>query len=222
MTGQSHRAIGTAAGAAIALYGVVQGEYVFTLALVTAPLAAMLPDIDHGSARIGKIRKLMANIIVTVAAVAIVAAAWLHGRFILDNHTTLLMVGLGVVIPTFFLFKLSQTRWVRDTWGFVTKHRGIMHTLIIPICAASATIYITDRYFLVLTYGFLAGYMSHIIADCLTVKGCPILFPLLKRNFRISNVKTGTKTERVHAIILIAAILLVAIIVAWGFTPSLP
>jgi len=213
MTGKSHKAIGTAAGAAIAIYGIRQGDYVFALALVTAPLAAMLPDIDHGSARMGKLRKLIANIAVTMAAVAIVIAAWLHGRLILENYATLLMIGLGVVIPTFFLFKLSQTRWVRDTWGFVTKHRGIMHTLIIPICAAIATIYIRDRYFLILLYGFLAGYVSHILADCMTTKGCPILFPLLRKNIKFLNIKTGSDAERIQVIILVIVILLAAVLI---------
>jgi len=208
MTGKSHKAIGTAAGAAIAIYGIRQGDYVFALALVTAPLAAMLPDIDHGSARIGKLRKLVANIAVTAVAVAIVIAAWIHGRFILENYTTMLMVGIGVVIPTFFLFKLSQTKWVRETWGFVTKHRGIMHTLIIPICALIATFYIRERYFLILTYGFLAGYVSHILADCMTIKGCPILFPLLRKNIKFTKIKTGSSAEQVQATILIVVIIL--------------
>lgn len=212
MTGKSHKAIGTAAGAAIAIYGIRQGDYALALALVTAPLAAMLPDIDHGSARIGKLRKLMANVVVTLAAVAVVIAAWIHGRLILENNTTLLMVGIGVVIPTFFLFKLSQTRWVRDTWGFVTKHRGIMHTLIIPICAAIATIYIRDRNFLILTYGFLAGYVSHILADCMTVKGCPVLFPVSKKNIKLLNIKTGSQEEQIQTVILIIVILLVGIL----------
>jgi len=213
MTGKSHKAIGTAAGAAIAIYGIRQGDYVFALALVTAPLAAMLPDIDHGSARMGKLRKLIANIVVTVAAVAIVMAAWLHGRFILDNYATLLMVGLGVVIPTFFLFKLSQTKWVRETWGFVTKHRGIMHTLIIPIFAAVATIYISDRYFLMLLYGFLAGYVSHILADCMTTKGCPILFPLMKKNIKFLSIITGSGAEQIQTIILVVVIILLAVLI---------
>ncbi|MCL2378054.1 MAG: metal-dependent hydrolase [Defluviitaleaceae bacterium] len=208
MTGKSHKAIGTAVGAAIAIYGARQGEYVFALALVTAPLAAMLPDIDHGSARIGKLRRLVANIIVTAAAIAVVVAAWIHGRFILENYTNLLMIGIGVIIPTFFLFKLSQTKWVRDTWGFVTKHRGVMHTLIIPICALAATMYIRDRYFLILTYGFLAGYVSHILGDCMTTKGCPILFPLYRKNIRFMNIKTGTRSEQVQAVIMIILIIL--------------
>ncbi|MCL2404444.1 MAG: metal-dependent hydrolase [Defluviitaleaceae bacterium] len=213
MTGKSHKAIGTAAGAAIAIYGIRQGDYVFALALVTAPLAAMLPDIDHGSARIGRLRKLIANIIVTAIAVAVVVAAWIHGRFILENYRTVLLVGVGIVIPTLILFKLSQTKWVRETWGFVTKHRGIMHTLIIPICTVIATIFIRDRYFLILTYGFLAGYVSHILADCMTTKGCPILFPVLRRNIRFIKLKTGSDAERIQATIMVIVIILVAFIV---------
>ena len=215
MTGQSHKAIGVAAGAAIAIYGVGQGELAYALAMVTAPLAAMLPDIDHGGARIGKLRKQAANIAVTVLAVAVVAAAWLYGHLILENYTSVLMIGLGVVIPTLFLFRLSQTRWVRDTWGFVAKHRGIMHTLIIPLFAVVATIFIRDRYFLILTYGFLAGYISHILADCLTAKGCPILFPLSKRNIKLSNTKTGSDAERTQTLVIIISIIVIAVFVSF-------
>ncbi|MCL2373272.1 MAG: metal-dependent hydrolase [Defluviitaleaceae bacterium] len=211
MTGKSHKAIGTAVGAAIAIYGARQGEFVYALALVSAPLAAMLPDIDHGSARMGKLRKLAANIAVTAIAVAVVLAAWIYGRLILENYRTVLLIGLVLVVPTIILFKLSQTRWVRDTWGFVTKHRGIMHTLIIPILAVVATVFIQDRYFLILTYGFFAGYMSHILADCMTTSGCPILFPLLRKNLRFMNIKTGSKMENVQAVVLVVIILLAGV-----------
>jgi len=213
MTGKSHKAIGTAAGVAIAIYGARQGDFAYALALVTAPLAAMLPDIDHGSARIGKLRKLMANIAVTAIAVAVVLAAWMYGRFILENYRTVLLIGLVLVVPTIVLFKLSQTKWVRETWGFVTKHRGIMHTLIIPILAVIATIFIQDRHFLILTYGFLAGYVSHILADCMTTSGCPVLFPFMRRNFRLLNIKTGSREEKVQTVIMIIVILLAGVFI---------
>jgi len=215
MTGKSHKAIGTAVGAAFAIYGIGQGNAVYALGMVSAPLAAMLPDIDHGSARIGRIRKMAANIIVTALAVAIVAGAWIHGHFFLENYATLLMVGLGVVVPTVFMFRLSQTRWVRDTWGFVAKHRGIMHTLIIPIFTLVATFYIRDRYALILVYGFLAGYVSHILADCLTTKGCPILFPASKQNIKFTKVKTGSSAERVCAMAMIIVVLVIAVLVSF-------
>ena len=215
MTGQSHKAIGVAAGAAIAIYGIGQGELAYALALVSAPLAAMLPDIDHGHAKIGKLRKQVANVAVTVLAVLVVVAAWMYGRVVLENYRTVLLLGLIVVIPTLVLFKLSQTRWVRDTWGFVVKHRGIMHTLIIPVLTVFATIFIQDRYFLILTYGFLAGYMSHILADCLTSRGCPILFPLMRKNIKFSNIRTGSSAERTHTIVLVITIIVIAIFIAF-------
>jgi len=215
MTGKSHKAIGIAAGAAIAIYGIGHGELAYSIALVSAPLAAMLPDIDHNQAKMGKIRKQMANIAVTVLAVIVVIAAWTYGLVVIQNYRTVLLLGLVVVIPTFILFKLSQTRWVRDTWGFVVKHRGIMHTLIIPILTIVATIFITDRYFLILTYGFLAGYVSHILADCLTTRGCPILFPFSRTNIRFNNIRTGSHAEKVHTIVLVVAILTIAVLVAF-------
>ena len=215
MTGQSHKAIGVAVGAAIAIYGVGQGELAYAMALISAPLAAMLPDIDHDNAKIGKLRKQVANVAVTVLAVVVVVAAWMYGRFILENYRTVLLLGLMVVIPTLVLFKLSQTKWVRETWGFVVKHRGIMHTLIIPVLTIVATIFIQDRYFLILTYGFLAGYVSHILADCLTSRGCPIFFPFLRKNIKFSNIKTGSSAEKTHTMVLVITILAIAVFIAF-------
>ena len=39
------------------------------------------------------------------------------------------------------------------------------------------------------------GYTSHLFADCETKAGCPILWPLYKKNISILPVTTGTAAE---------------------------
>ena len=45
MMGKTHKTIGIITGLAFSIYGVLSGNSLYTLALVTAPLGAMLPDI---------------------------------------------------------------------------------------------------------------------------------------------------------------------------------
>ncbi|MCL2400405.1 MAG: metal-dependent hydrolase [Defluviitaleaceae bacterium] len=206
MTGSSHKAIGMAAGVAFSIYGFRNGNPAASLVLVSAPLAAMLPDIDHGQSKLGKSRKMIAKIAILASVIALIGAAWHHSWYMMD-YSTLLIVILGVVIPMVILFKLSQSPAIKKSIGFVTKHRGIMHTLLIPACMIFASTFITEPYFRILLYGCTVGYVSHILADCLTKRGCPILFPITPKNISLTKIRTGSETEKMFVIILIIAII---------------
>jgi len=211
MMGKTHKAIGIAAGAAFAIHGLRQGDAALMLALVSAPIAAMLPDIDHSGSGIGKIRKkvVIANTVVITVALILIAVTWLHGQFITRDIASFFVLGLVVIIPTIALFYVSQIKWVRKTLKFMTKHRGIMHTLLIPAFCLLGVGFISDRYFLIMLYGFVIGYLSHIVADCFTVNGCPILFPFTRKNIRFAKVTTKNqgKAETFVATIMILVIL---------------
>jgi len=211
MTGRSHKAIGIATGIAITIYGIRQGNPAASLALVSAPLAAMLPDIDHNGSKIGKTRKEAMNFAVTATIIALIVAVWYYGWHIV-NHPTVLIAGAGVIGSILLFFALSKSRWFKNLLGFATKHRGIMHTLLLPACMLFAARFINEPYFLILLYGFVAGYISHILADCLTKNGCPILFPLTQKNISLTSIKTGTEAEKMCMVALIAIILVVPII----------
>jgi len=216
MTGKSHKAIGVATGVAFAIYGIRHGEPALMLALVSAPLAAMLPDIDHSGSKIGQLRKQFANTAIVVAGLMLLGAAWYYGQQI-NNYTTLIAVALGVALPTIALFFLSQTKWFRRGLHFATKHRGAMHTLLIPICMFAASTFIGQQYgqqyFLFLLYGCVAGYVSHLLADTLTKKGCPILFPIWPNNIRLTKITTGSQDESIAMGILILIIIVIALLV---------
>ena len=212
MTGKSHSAIGVAAGIAFGIYGIRQGDAIFVAGILTAPLAAMLPDIDHNSSKIGRLRKRAARVIMVLLGLALVGVILYFGMYMTNEYTNLLALGLGVVLPMVLLFCLRKNRVVAKSLRFVSKHRGLMHTLLVPACALLATLFIQDRFLLVLVYGFIIGYVSHIFADCLTVRGCPILFPLTTQQIRFIGITTGGRGESFVRIILILGLILASVL----------
>jgi len=211
MTGKTHKAIGIAAGVAFSIYGIRHGNPAAILGVVSAPLAAMLPDIDHGGSRIGKTRKMVANLVVAAAVAALVIGAWVYSSYI-DNYRTLILTLLIVAIPVALLFGISQTKFGRRNIAFATKHRGIMHTLLLPFVMFFAVGFINESYFRILTLGATLGYLSHILADCLTISGCPILFPITKKNISLLKIKTGSAEEKICAAVIITLILIAGFI----------
>ncbi|MCL2362551.1 MAG: metal-dependent hydrolase [Defluviitaleaceae bacterium] len=212
MTGKTHKAIGVAAGVAFSIYGIRHGNPAALLGVVSAPLAAMLPDIDHGGSRIGKTRKMVANIVVAALVVALVAFAWTYSWYI-DSYRTLILTLTIFAIPVLVIFGLSQTKFGRSTIGFATKHRGIMHTLLLPIFMFFSVGFINEIYFRILVLGAAIGYFSHIMADCFTTNGCPILFPITKKNISLIKIKTGSVHEKICAAIIITLILVLGFLI---------
>ena len=208
MTGSSHKAIGVAVGAAFTIYGYQNGMPAAMLALVSAPIAALLPDIDHDNSKMGKVRKTTANIAIVVAALAMVGAAVYYGWYNVD-YTALVTLGVGIALPLAVLAALSRNKHIKSLLGFATMHRGIMHTLVLPLCMIFALRFVSDTYFLMLAYGGMAGYVSHIFADCITKRGCPILFPLTRKNISFTNISTGSQAEKICVAVIIVAILAV-------------
>jgi len=211
MTGKTHKAIGVATGLAFSIYGLRHGNPAAILGMVSAPMAAMLPDIDHGGSRIGKTKKMVANLVVAVVILAVIVSAWRYSWHI-TNYRTLILIVTVVAIPTLILFGLSQTKWGRSAIGFATKHRGIMHTLLLPICIFFAVGFINVSYFRILALGALIGYTSHILADCFTVNGCPILFPITRKNISLLKIKTGSAEERICAAVIITLVLVLGFV----------
>ena len=212
MTGKSHSAIGIAAGIAFGIYGIRQGDVSFAAGILTAPLAAMLPDIDHSGSKIGKLRKRVASLIMLLLGLAFVGVIVYFGMQLPYERTNLPALGLGVVLPMVLLFFLSKNRVIAKSLRFVSKHRGLMHTLLIPACALIAALFIEEGFLRILTYGFVIGYVSHIFADCLTIKGCPILFPLTTKQIRFLGITTGGLGESFVRIIIIAALILTSVL----------
>ena len=188
MTGKTHAAIGFAAGLAITVYGIRQGDFSFALALVSAPTAALLPDVDHNSTKANRILKLVLNVVATAVALIAIIGMWYVYRYIDRSYIVAGLLGLAFICLVAALYLISQTRTIRKIQKFIQKHRGFTHTLLIPIFVLISTVFIRDRYVVLLLYGFVAGYASHVFSDCFTKQGCPILFPITSKKIKAKDI----------------------------------
>lgn len=78
--------------------------------------------------------------------------------------------------------------------NFFLGHRGVLHS---PI---GVTMFFLPLLSLLqlqpLVIAAMAGVMSHIMLDCLSDSGCPILFPIKRKHYGIPLVRTGSIIEK--------------------------
>ena len=85
-------------------------------------------------------------------------------------------------------------------------HRGFTHW---PILAIGVIAYsMVNSHPLLFWFGL--GYLSHILGDFLTTEGVPMLAPISKKRFNLTEMKTGSTAE------IIVAILLCFVIAVYG------
>ena len=207
MTGKTHKFIGIAAGAAIA-YTAISGNPANMFYLIACPIGAMIPDIDHDNAKIGRVRKnIVAAVSTLFSSFALVAILF----FLMDAYQKSRLLPaiatvLIIIIPFALLISLSKIKAVKKNLKFIVKHRGLMHTLILPACMFGAGFLISEPTFKILLTGLNIGYITHIIADLLTTRGCPVLYPVTKKNIKFMKITTGSPGEYIAGLILAAAV----------------
>jgi len=209
MTGKTHKFIGIVAGGAAAYYGITAlNSPVHLFYLAAVPVGAMIADIDHDSSKIGRSRK---GIITAISAIfgslVIVAVSFfLADAYAKERLMPAIAIVLMILIPFVFLTSLAKISFIKNNLKFMVKHRGLMHTLILPGIMLAATFFITEPTFKIVVTGLTVGYATHIFADLLTVRGCPIFYPLSKKNIKFMEIKTGTLSEYVAGLIISIAV----------------
>ena len=216
MTGAQHKVVGVGwglAGAYIAVAG--HGDPTGALIAATSVIGCMLPDIDHDMTKIGRKRKVVTTLTTTVVnaivfggiVVGLIAALFVFKGFIdfgvSPVRLLLAVAGLGIVAV------LKKVIGNSKTFKWATKHRGLMHTLFVPLLmglALTASDYPVYHYGVL---GLLIGYLSHLFADMETVEGCPVLFPITKKHIRFPT-KFKTKDKSCTVAAYVTAILAVA------------
>lgn len=79
------------------------------------------------------------------------------------------------------------------------SHRGITHSLVAALVLLVAW-FVTDNYLLLCC---MVGYVSHIVADMMTVSGVRLFAPFSKRTIRLGRIRTGKDSERVLAMVCV-------------------
>jgi len=210
MMGTTHRAIGLVTGVAVTFYGLKNfDEPLFALASLTALLGALLPDIDHNSSNLGRARKKVVNFTSAIIKIASVVSLFVIGLVCVlnEDYKSLSILLLSVLIIILLIVFMSASKTGAKLKKFSTKHRGIMHTLLIPALLIIPLFLVSEYYIIAPIVGLIAGYVSHLLADMCTISGVPILFPLTMRNISLLPVKTGTVWEYIIAFIISAGAL---------------
>jgi len=111
--------------------------------------------------------------------------------------------------------------------SFITRlfvgHRGIIHTplfliIISIIIQCMQTVLQFSEHIL---YGFICGYLCHLLQDAMTRQGIKWLYPLTNKNYRILTLRSGkgffSGFIETALTILIVSIILFFIILLGGF-----
>lgn len=225
MTGKTHKFIGLVAGGAVAYYGIaVLNEPLYIVAAFSSAIGAMIPDIDHNNSSIGSKRKKIFNFLSVIIGLVILCTAMLFLIFASLNDTlwsSVVTLAL-ILLPFGVLTALTKIEFVQRNIKFIVKHRGFMHTLILPACMVAALFVIKEPVFAILLQGLLIGFVSHLFMDILNPKGCPILYPISKSNIKIMNIKTGGKGENVAGAVVAACIIVGILIYSGTVKVNLP
>lgn len=97
----------------------------------------------------------------------------------------------------------------------VLTHRGITHTLVMPLVMYALLTSVSLNTFVAsLVFGLLFGWVMHIATDLLNRKGVPLFWPIITQKVHIACIKTGTFQETLFSILFTVGCL--AIIVVYG------
>lgn len=206
MTGKTHKAIGTAVGVGMVMYGVMTSQPLYALGMVTAPFGAMLPDVDHCNTELGRNNRKLFKGLKTVAVVVLLLSVLTAAISMVSSSIDVAMMWLLLAPAALMVIVVTSERFKR-TFPFLTKHRGIMHTLVIPVCMVIGGVKAGSDILGILMFGLALGYVSHLVADCLTVSGCPICFPLSTECLIHGPITTGTAPEYIGGAVLSAGII---------------
>jgi inner membrane protein len=184
------------------------------IALIPSIYGAIGPDIDLPNSKSGRVfRSLLSKLLIGLGAVlsclvfGFVVAG--KGLGILENFIILFIV-LG------FVMMFVKT----------SKHRGATHTLLLWLALVAPFIWMMKSgnvSFMIdvicsVYFGFLVGWLSHLLADSFNRKGVPWIFPISGKKFHVMSVLTGSYEETIfrYVAIVVFAIFYVLMILLWS------
>ena len=212
--GKSHKAIGIATGVTTASIGIYFGDPWYFMAIPLCGAAAMLPDIDHDNSKIGRQRK---EFFEKISSLSFGILGFILGMIVTDGFykesliSTLLSLALlaGMSMGIVFIKKAAvDNKYI----NFFVKHRGIMHTMIVPAILLSSS-FMLELHFLAVAFRCVAiGYTSHLLSDAVTVSGCPLMYPFSMKNVGLKLIKTNTSQEKLACVVMIVSIIILGVI----------
>lgn len=177
LKGKTHLHVGLATGVAVAAFQ--QGSlFTISMSVVAAGIASLLPDIDEDHSKINN---------------------WMF-QYITKKHRSFALAVMGVlVIIAYFYFHLPF--WTLLSGIFAAgvayaPHRSVTHSLI-GVAYVTWVMYLAAPFYLL---PVIAGYVSHLVTDGMTVAGVPLLWPWKERMGLKAigiEIRTGRKFDQV-------------------------
>lgn len=195
MMGRTHLVSGALAWEVVALGTHLTPSQMIT-GLVLVPCAALLPDIDHGKATIsrtyGPITAAASRTIAklcgghrrgTHSAFGVLCLGGLLRACVEHRHVLWAQLVLcAVLIPTLAagirVFKIRG--WLDDA---------------APIPLVIGTVFLSGINLHAVPIAMMTGCAVHVMGDCLTNSGCPILWPLSTERLSVHLFSTGKRFE---------------------------
>jgi inner membrane protein len=115
------------------------------------------------------------------------------GLLVTTEPAALIVSGVSALIPDIDIptSKVGRASPVVSTIvNIAFGHRGLFHSLL----ATGLAYLLVLKLFPAYSIYFLVGYLSHLMLDCLTPAGVPLLWPIPFR-FRVPIIKTGSVLE---------------------------
>ena len=185
--------IGTGVGIGLLLYAGLSGEYHLALGAPIAPFAATLADADHNSTKVGRTRKQAVSIVKKVCIIVISVLCALACLSLYLGETKYILLGAPYLAVGTLIAMLARVPAVKVRLKFFTKHRGIMHTLLLPALAGVGYALFNNAGVRGVLIGFILGYTSHLFADMWNPEKCPLLWPLTKKPIGIGIARADSK-----------------------------
>lgn len=177
MTGNTHFSLGLAAGAmTVAVNGSAGDVAAIVATVAVASLGSLLPDIDEEGSMLNNL--LFRAIKNRSAALSILGAITIILAFLKNLDLWVLLAGVYAMAVAFI------------------PHRSFTHSILSLMIITWITYMAEPEYALAMA----AGYISHLLADMVTVMGVPLLWPWkkkigLKQFFGIK-VKSGDHVDK--------------------------
>ena len=103
----------------------------------------------------------------------------------------LFLILLGTVLPDIDAPN-SKAKKRLGILGIFVKHRGIFHSLLIPIIVG---LILFDQIGLLYGFAFFLGYVVHLILDSMTKTGIAFLYPFTKKKIK-GKIRTGAFLDK--------------------------
>ena len=177
MTGKTHMMVGTAVGIGVATYFNFPPES--SLVLVGCSIfGSLLPDIDHPHGKLNQSILPVKSKLFKALVYLLIGAGFIYLDFKMD-YVFLRILGIALIITGF------------------SQHRTFTHSVLGLIFFSSVVYLISKEFGIMSAYiGFVAGYVSHMVADFMTRSGIPIFYPYDKNFTFPLSITTGGVYEQ--------------------------